>query len=309
MSRLDGFMAEKLARNLLIKIHNEFVSLDDKKDPEYLRSNVNNGDGFGELLNDTDITMDYLLGRFIINELLRINKFRKISVEGFKDIICPNSSTNIWVCIDPLDGSLNYKSSFRYKDVGNVGISLPYTAIVTILDTAENPKFKNIIASGILDLRDCGAIMLAHRTEKNIISRIYFRNFKPSLRENKKIETLDIKNNIVFIDNYYKENREIAYKIFGEDNGWVRNTGSSGYEMMMTALGISKAFISKNQKQHELGAGYLLIKSIGGMTIDFEANDLSEQLYQFNAKTSCILTINERLAMIIWSRIHKAENI
>lgn len=263
------------------------------------KENVHTGDGFGSLSNDTDIKMDMVLGQCAIKELEKLNLFKRITVEGFKDIIISGSSSNLWICIDPLDGSLNYKSS-----IGNIG--LPYAAAVTVLDRVEKAKFNNIVAAGILDFVGDNFV-IAHREGDKIITKLNGKVFKLS-KESRSTSEIDIANNIIIGENYYYNNRNILSKVFNGKNGWLRNPGSAAYEMMLTAIGISKAFICNTQKQHELGAGYLLIKGTGGAAIDFNMKDLSEREYDFNSKISCIFAVNEDLADRIWAAIWNALN-
>ena len=270
-----------------------FTTTKQERDNEGSKKISNKGSGFGDLSNDTDIKMDEILGNIALRKFKKSNLFERITIEGFPEEVNNDSTSNFWVCVDPLDGSLNYKTS-----IGSVG--LPYAAAITVLNKSANTKFKNIVFAGIIDLRT-GDTVTAIRKGKTVVTE--FNGVKFKIAKGDKPKKVNLKNQIIIGENYYFKNRELLLKIFHGQDGWLRSPGSAAYEMMLTVLGVAKAIICCNQRQHELGAGYLLMKGAGGVTVNFELNDLSKESYKFNAQTPYIFAASMELAKEIYERM------
>ncbi len=67
------------------------------------------------------------------------------------------------------------------------------------------------------------------------------------------------------------------------------------------------AYVGGKNKAHELGAGYLFMKEMGGTILDFEGKDIGEQIYDFNATKSMIAAVNLGIAKEILEEIKKVK--
>lgn len=248
---------------------------------------------FGDSFNDAELTADKITGEKITELLVSVAKeknIKRITVEGSEDLIIGNGDGN-WFCIDPIDGSLNYKMR------GNT-IGLPFSCAITVLSKCDNAHFKDIIAAGIMDLRS-GDIWLSEKDSSgNFATTINNAVAKPLAADR-----IDLGQMIIIGEMYYPENREKLIKIFSGMKGWLRSLGSAAYEIALVSSGQIAAFICDRQKQHELGAGYALIKGAGGVAVDFEGNDLKYRLYDFKTQTPTILAVNDKIAAEIIGRL------
>lgn len=257
--------------------------------------------GFGALMGDTELKADRDLGLHLAKLFQELPWVRSVTVEGLGEGIVYNPKGLYDVYIDPLDGSLNYKRHVELvrKGVPNQ-VSLPYSTAVTIVDTVENPCFRDIVAAGIIDLRTADTIV----TQKGCDTRMNGVVVKTSPVGLGSFGDIDLKNEIVIAEGYYAKNRNVVAAKFRGIDGWVRNPGSAAYEMMLVACGYSTAYICSSQKMHELGAGYLLVTNAGGCAIATdlgEPDDLSERPYDFNTKVPVILACSKSYAeKIFW---------
>jgi fructose-1,6-bisphosphatase/inositol monophosphatase family enzyme len=254
---------------------------------------VKAGGAFGDAQNDTEILADQAIGKAIMYYLKHFFKDQpelvgRISIEGFED---QNFGDGYWWAVDPLDGSLNYKTR------GNT-IGLPYSTCITVLKKASGATFSDIIAAGVIDLR---------RRDKWIVSKKPDQSFKTSINNipaaTLEANVLDLGRMIVIGEFYYPENRQKLAQIFSGQKGWLRNPGSAAYEMALVSSGQAAAYICDRQKQHELGAGYALVKGAGGVAVDFAGNDLGYTSYTFKNQTPVILAANRLIAKQILSKI------
>jgi len=255
---------------------------------------VQRGAAFGDMENDTEIKADKEIGeallKYLSNPLFGI---RHISIEGMPDYEVDGAAGSVWACVDPLDGSLNYQMK------GDT-IGLPYSTCITILSKKEGARFSDIIAAGVVDLRtgDAWAAWIDGKGKKH--STINGNPAKPEKRE------LDLGSMIVIGEMYYFENRGKLVRIFQGTKGWLRNPGSAAYEMALVASGNVGAYICDRQKQHELGAAYVLVTWAGGMATDFKGKDLGEREFHFNAQTPVILAGNQKILANILYRMKNA---
>ena len=254
------------------------------------------GESFGSLSNDTEILADKVIGAGLQKFLLELdvvpNWLSRLTVEGYGDISVSETG-RFWVTIDPLDGSLNYVT-------GDEFCSFPVTCVITILDdNGESTTFGDIVAAGILNFIS-GNRAIAVRGGLKFLNK-EGREFSRRVIDPR--ANLDITQQIVICEGYYPETRQLIQQIFNGQKGWLRNPGSAAYEMFAVAYGIAVAYICDQQKQHELGAGYLFMKACGGVALDFEGNDLESHLYKFNAQTACILAITSEIGDELLRRI------
>lgn len=250
---------------------------------------ISEGSGFGSLVNDTEIKADKLIGERLVEIIKKHEEVSYITVEGQKEIVIRDDN-GIWVTADPLDGSLNYA-------LRGGGLGLPYSACVTVLKKRNNAVFNDIIAAGVIDLRN-GDIWIS----KKIISN-YRTFFNQQFVNTTKEARLDIGKMIVIGEMYYPENRDLLCEIFSGQKGWLRNPGSAAYEMALVASGTAVAYICDRQKQHELGAAFALVKGAGGVAVDFDGVDLGAVPYLFNAQTPVLLAANWEIAKNLFFKI------
>ena len=243
---------------------------------------LNMGQGFGGLDSDTEIKADRLMGEFLLKKIIDHIGAGKVSIEGFDDYY---SGGDLWFCIDPLDGSLNYM--LKGKTYG-----LPHCCVITVLRKIDNAKFRHIVAAGVIDLRSAD-LWMAFKAGNS-----YKTLFNGQEIYTSSIDLFDLRSSVVLADFYYPSNREKVVRAFAGRRGWLRNTGSAAYEMACVASGQAAAYICDKQKQHELGAGYALVSGAGGLAINFDGQDLSSKPFVFNAQTPVILAANHEVAHV-----------
>ena len=253
---------------------------------------VKQGEAFGSLDSDTDIKADSLIGEVITQVLAKEGACGRITVEGrHDDVVIHSHGDEKWYCVDPLDGSLNYR--LRGDTLG-----LPFSSCITVLDCSFDAAFSNVIAAGVIDLRS-GDLWLSSKDKRGKYWTTL--NGEPSFTMQAK--TLDIGSMIVIGEMYYPENRELLAKIFAGQKGWLRNPGSAAYEMALVSSGQIAAYICDRQKQHELGAAYALVKGAGGVAVDFEGRDIERLPYDFVSQNQIILAANSSIAEQILEKI------
>ena len=239
---------------------------------------VSQGKGFGLLGEDTEIRADKYMGEVLVEEIAKAfsGKPLVIEVEGagkfFVDGERETGEGNYYVVVDPLDGSLNYKTKGET-------LGLPYSSVITVFDKAK-PTFTDCRLAGVVDLRS-GDVWTAER------GKGCFLNGNPCKTSGR--QEVDLLNGIVMAEMYYPENREMVSGIFGYKKGWLRNPGSAAYEMAMVASGNVDAFICDRQKSHELGAAYLLVKEAGGEILDHSGEVLDERAYDFASQVPVVV--------------------
>ncbi len=257
---------------------------------------VYEGGAFGDTKNDTETAADIALGAFYRDKLLaEVPNMGRISIESSDPALKDqrfSTGSALWATCDPLDGSLNYRTR------GNTG-GLPYSSVITILDVSENATFNNVIAAGIIDCRNSD-LWLGHKDALGLCHATV-NDFQARTAQEEK---LDLGRMIVIGEFYYPDNRAKLVHAFEGEKGWLRNPGSAAYEMALVASGQAVAFICDRQKQHELGAAYLLTKAAGGVAIDFEGKDIGPRTYDFVSQTPVILACNMAIAEQILERLH-----
>ena len=259
---------------------------------------VRQGGAFGDHRFDTDIRADLVLGQFLAASILSDSKSRffsnigHITVESGMDRV--TNQGDLWVTIDPLDGSLNYKCK------GDTA-GFPYTVCITVLAKKEDATFNDIVAGIVYDLRN-GDLWVAMRQEDG--------TFETTINGNKahmhRMDTVDLGTSIIIAEMYYVDNREIVARAFHDQKGWLRSPGSAAYEMASVASGQATAFICGTQKQHELGAGYALVKGAGGVAVDWDGVDLGPRPFTFKDQTPVILASTPSLAVELVIRLNRA---
>jgi fructose-1,6-bisphosphatase/inositol monophosphatase family enzyme len=244
---------------------------------------IKSGKSFGDAADDTEIRADREIGLALRKKIAsNIILAGRVSVEGLDDLVHPPGK--YWFCIDPLDGSLNYKTK-------GDALGLPYSCCIIVLKKKSKAKFSDIIVAGVIDLRN-GDKWIAILEEQGEFKTFF--NWKPAATM--AVPKLDLGSQILIGEFYYPNNRDLLCKAFTNHKGWLRNPGSAAYEMASVSSGQAVAYICNQQKQHELGAGYALVKGAGGVAVDFDGKDLGEHEFLFNAQTPVILAANQMIA-------------
>lgn len=274
-------------------------TLDSLKDGEKI---IKQGDLFGDAVNDTEIKADLVLGETIKQKIIESGLPCKITIEGnngdyFTDV--KSDKPFYGVCVDPLDGSLN----FAHK--GDT-VGLPYSSCITVLrcNVGKLATFADVTAAGVIDLRS-GDRWIAFKDEQNQ----YHTTLNGKITSTRKVERLDIGSMIVIGEMYYPQNRELLAGIFSGEKGWLRNPGSAAYEMALVSSGQVVLYICDRQKQHELGAAYALVKGAGGIAIDFEGKDLGSHVCDFKTQMPVILAANQKIADQMVQRINAGAKV
>ena len=252
---------------------------------------IKQGETFGDLVNDTDIRADRVLGLFFQTELAKIPGVARISVEGLDDLNLQKEG--MLICVDPIDGSLNYK--LRGRLIGN-----PYTAVVTVFSTVDRPVFGDAVFAAILDLRPRSLDLFCawQACDGSLHAQLNGKSMSTS-RETK----LDPGSQIIMTETYYPLNRQHLVQLFEGQKGNFSRLGSAAYEMALVSSGTATVFICISQKNHELGATQLLVRAAGGVAVDWDGNSIESRSYDFRAQTRIILAANQQIATEICSRI------
>ncbi len=251
---------------------------------------VRQGDAFGDSARDTETKADLFLGRFLQQGLAAMPCVGRVTVEGMPELI--GTGGPLWACVDPLDGSLNYRMR-----CGAIG--LPHAICVTIFDRVHSAVFDDVVVAVVADLRSNDMWWSCRFFDE----RTSFLNGRPITASS--AAPLDLGSQIVIGEMYYPENRERLVRAFAGTRGWLRSCGSAAYEMALVASGTAVAFISDRQKNHELGAGYALAVGAKGIARDFDGNVLHTRPYHFNGQTPVVLSANQQIADQIAERLRR----
>lgn len=255
--------------------------------------------GSSDVKNEIELSADKQLAEYFIKTLSQDSEIKdsisKIVIKNQEKTWTGNGSLGIF--INPLNGSLN----FLHK---SINIGLPYTSIITITDTCQAPKLKNIITSGIIDLRT-GFKWISIKNEKQFITT--FRNLPCNPCPIKKLNT---PKTIIVGEICCPQNKEILYKLSQNQTGGIKNLGSPAYEMALIATGQVSAYICDHQEQLELGAAYTLIQGLQHLEhppviMDWQGKSLDENAFSLNTQTPVIITANQAIANQILEKINQ----
>jgi len=268
-------------------LHEAFVALQGQSQQEGNQV-IGQGEAFGDLSNDIEIQADILLGQ-VITDFLKKNKVNcRLQIEGQKEMLLGPSPAEYYIAVDPLDGSLNFAK--KGKTLG-----LPFSCSITAFSlNDEKCCFEDVEVAGCIDLRSKD-LWLAEKGAG------CFLNGTPCRTSG--VTKVDIKKGIIIGEMYYPENRELLGRIFKGERGWLRNPGSSAYEMSLVASGQVDAYICDRQKLDILGMAYLMVKEAGGSVVDFNGNDLGTKEYVFHSQMPVILASTKPLSSGILTRI------
>lgn len=241
------------------------------------------GEGTSEIDHDKDIVTK---GDMAVSERL-VKYFREqglpavlLSEESGKIELAKNPSLTI--VFDDIDGTDNYS---RGRGL------LPYCTAITIFDT-HKPLFENAVAAGIIE-HNSGNLWLAQKGKG-----CYLNDNKVSTSGKKKLD----KRTLVIIDHYGCADR-ISKLLDIYPEAWVKDFGTAAFHLAGVSSGLFDAYVHLNQKQHELGAGFLMIKEGGGFLSNINREPLDCMPYDFNAKLPIVAAASQELGETILSRI------
>lgn len=255
---------------------------------------IRQGASFGGIADDTEIRADAMLAEHFADGLTGVPGIAEIVCEGYGARAARAGDAYV-AYVDPLDGSLDYLSRGRT-------LGLPYSAAITVVP--PHGSFSDIVAAQVMDLRATREKDLFEAYRSGPSGMPWALHRLAPARTNEATE-LDLRKQIVLGEMYYPENRERLARAFQGEKGWLRNPGSAAYEMALVAAGVAVAYICDRQKNHELGAGYLLVTGAGGVGVDLDGRDLGSRQYDFTAQTPVILAANQAIADQILTRLHR----
>lgn len=281
------------------------------------REILRQGENFGDLKNDTELRADHEVGRVLLEYFQSRREVGRITIEGGADMVCldgkwlnyeegmedqlPDDAK--WVCIDPLDGSLNYRNSLP-----EFGVYLPHAVCITVLSTTKSPTFNQVRQSMVYNLGGRVSV-LANTDEYLDMSRqqllVNGTSHHPKLRRVN--PDFDPGKLIMLMDFYYPENRNLAHDLFKNEKGYFRSYGSASWEMALVAMGDADLYVSISQKQHELGAGYRMIKAVGGACCDFSGNDIGLRPYDFRTPLPVVMSAYPNLVEEFLSLVRRCR--
>jgi myo-inositol-1(or 4)-monophosphatase len=247
---------------------------------------IGSGEAFGD---DIEIRADFLLGQTIADFLKEQKVNCRLQIEGREEMLLGPSPAKYYIAVDPLDGSLNFAK--KGKTLG-----LPFSCSISVFSSHDKGEchFQDVEVAGCIDLRN-GDLWLAEKRKGCFLNGI--------LCHTSGADKIDIKKGIIIGEMYYPESRELLYQIFKGERGWLRNPGSSAYEMSLVTSGQVDAYICDRQKLDILGMAYLMVKEAGGAVIDFDGNDLGTKEYVFHSQMPVILAATKFLSSEILARM------
>jgi|TARA_Y100000310_G_scaffold167546_2_gene167413 myo-inositol-1(or 4)-monophosphatase len=234
---------------------------------------------YGERVVDISTKGDISVAEQII-EFLRANKFpANLYDEELGEVKITENPKGI-IVLDDIDGTMNYH---RGRGL------LPHCTVLTFFDSLQ-PKFKDAFFAGVIE-HNSGGLWYAVRDEG------CFFNGNKIQTSGKKI--LDEKT-FILIDHYKKVDPRLSLLY---EEGWVRDFGSAAFTLAGVSSGIFDAHIHPENKAHELGAGYLLIREAGGFLADWDGKSLDDQKYDFNAKYPIVAASTSELGIILLEKM------
>lgn len=244
---------------------------------------------FGSTEADQDLSADKVLGDAVLSFCENYNWIKTATIEGREPIVI-NENGLIDFFNDPLDGSLNWRQD---PD----GFLFQHGFCATLVKFTPQPYFSDIVGA------------LGINLSKEIPMIAVESSDQPLTPLNKRDLGFNLGQNITICESYYPEMRYFinwATEMGKLTRGWIRSPGSAVVEMMATALGITSAFVCSMQKMHELGMGYMLVKTHGGICLNLETGEeLCGHPFQFNEQVPVVLAANESIAQR-WVEIYKA---
>ncbi len=184
------------------------------------------------------------------------------------------------ITFDDIDGTNNYHRSYHHgKSV------LPYCSIITIFDSIK-PRFENALVTAVMEHNTSWLWTAAKNHGTYFNGNKVITSRKTSFGKKRKT--------LVVIDHYMGAKDVPRFsKIY--KRAWVKDFGTSALHLAMVSNGMLDAYISPDQKAHELGGGLLLITESGGSVTDFQGKPLDKIVYDFNKKYPIIAASTPKL--------------
>ncbi len=253
---------------------------------------IHQGAGFGDLKNDTEIKLDREIGEKIRDIIWKsTNGKAHVSVEGLEPY--EGSNPNLWFCVDPLDGSLNYRKR-------GLSLGAPYTICVTVLNRLDDALFSDVIIGANMDFRS-GDTWISEKQKDGK----YRTSFNGVVQKPSDAVRLDLGSEIIVGEMYYPSNRRLMAEIFDGQKGYLRSFGSAAWEIASVGSGQVLAHICDQQKQHESGMGYAVVKGAGGVALNFKGEDLGNTPFNFKSQNDVIFAGNELIGEEIVKRVSR----
>ncbi|GAC1412571.1 MAG: hypothetical protein NVSMB66_1910 [Candidatus Doudnabacteria bacterium] len=249
------------------------------------------------LENEEQSQAAHILGNHFIDFYSQLPEINSVTVEGF-DTTVRDKTKALHVFVKPLDGSLYYQKK-RFTN------GMPYSGVVTIARRRNRfaIKFRNIVASGIIDYRN-NDLWLA---EKYGYTMNLIRTYVNDIADVKTCgeESVNLLKDVMIGEMYYPRNRWQMTSAFANEKGFLRSTGCTSMEMASVGSGEAAAFICGTQKNLELGAAALLVEGNGGVVVDWQGHSIMNRRYKLHGHTDVVLAANDSLAQDIVDRLHR----
>jgi fructose-1,6-bisphosphatase/inositol monophosphatase family enzyme len=254
---------------------------------------IEQGAGFGDSENDTDIFMDRYLGEFFREKFLEFSDVGQVVVEGLDSF--EEEGGSLIAFVDPLDNSQAYFC--RENTQG-----FPFSSCVSVakLRNGGNCLFRDFILAGVIDHRN-GDLWLGRKNPDG--SYESFRNGERLLPNEDDLDVASRKD-VIITDLYYFDNRHFLPIIFPEEKGIFRNPGSAALEMVYTTYDRVALYFCFHQKSHELSASYVINKGAGREVLHLDSKeDLMDYTYSFNEQLPVLIARNKKVAEDFFSRM------
>ena len=243
--------------------------------------------GDKEIVTTKDIVLeaDVAISKAVSKVVLKSRLSAILWTEEFGNSQIGKNEPRVTIAFDDIDGTYNKKHG--------EGI-LPYCSIVTIFNGAS-PLYRDALYAGIIihNTNDLFEAIKGEGVLKN--GNRLSSDFPSQLRKDSPIYV-----------NHHETSRATptVLKAIGrlEARTISRDVLSSGVAFALVAQH-GHAYIGGRNKAHELGAGYLFMKELGGTILDFEGNDIGPHIYNFNESKSMIAAVTEGIAQEILREI------
>jgi len=191
------------------------------------------------------------------------------------------------IAIDDIDGTKNYE-----QDQGR-GI-LPYCTLIVAFEGTQ-PKYKDAVFAATIE-HTSGTVWSAEQG-------------KGLLMNGKKVQPGDTRSlsktqTVVVLDHYMADVERFTEL---HKRAWVKDFGTAALHFAFAADGTLKAYVSDNQKQHELGMGYLFAKESGIWISHLDLSPIDDMPYEFEAKTDVLVAETKELAEEIRGRVKQVS--
>ncbi len=278
------------------------------------RSVLYEGEGSGSLVNDRELKADTEIGQAVSKVFLEDSRFKYAVVEGGTPNCVFNfkAKDSYVVGIDPIDGSLAYEKA-------RLTAGAPYSLVVTIARArnGEDILFKDIVASLVYDFRVNGYWIRQPNKDGTVGHTMVRSSLRGMLKKAipDKSTTVDLGKQFVVFESYYPQTRDIAFKAFEGEKGYLRSFCSAAWEMAMVSSGDFSAQFCLSQKNHELGAAYNLVTGAGGSVINaISGESIADEVwmkwtgklgkqYDWNIQTPVIVACNEAYGKEVYKKI------